>query len=166
VTQPDVSSLEIAGDVLAFWHPTDDTPIDETYLPWGPVAPASSADKGLRIKNMSNGYTATDVIIAVADPIDPDLLSARSSHLLSPDSLTFTETIDVGDLAPQAVSGLFLLRRVTDPHAPDGDAGFTITATATAWLPGTRSNAAADGQGDNGQSDNPDAETTGTDGAP
>lgn len=132
---------------LVFYHPVDDEPIDESFLPWGPVAAGSSADARVRVRNTSDGYIAQAVIVALAGPVD-DAADASGQHLISADgAATFAATADLGDLRPQATSEPVVLRRVTPPDAEAGPAAFTLTASATAWLPavaeGTTAAAAA-----------------------
>lgn len=122
---------------LLFWHPVDDAPIDDTFIPPpAAVAPGSSADVRLRVRNDSDSYAATTVVIAVAGPADADATADVSGeYFLSADGTYFAGTLDLPALAPQSISDAFYLRRVTGPDAPDGGGGFTLTATATSWAP-------------------------------
>lgn len=142
-TPTTVDDFDTADGSLIFWHPVDDEPITETFLPWGDVAPGSSADQRLRVRNASDDYTAAAVVVAVGDPADPDAVSAAGQHLVSADGYTFTPAVDIGDLAPGATSDPIVLRRITAPETPDGPAGFTLTATATTWQPATADTTAA-----------------------
>lgn len=121
-------------DVLAFWHPYRDEALTENYLPWGPVARGSSADKPVRVRNLSAAYTAVDVVVSVtemgiAEPTRP----VATQHLLSTDGRRFTATVHLGALPPGAVSGLITLRRVTAVDADLGDGDFQLLAHPTEW---------------------------------
>lgn len=135
MTAAALDDFDDAEGGLAFWHPVDDEAIDETFLPWGPVAAGSSDDARVRVRNTSDGYTAQDVTVALAGPVD-DAVDASGQHLVSADGgATFAATADLGDLAPQATSEPVVLRRVTPPDTPPGPSAFTMTALAGAWLP-------------------------------
>lgn len=134
MTAPTVEDLDGLEDELAFWHPTDDAEASEALLAWGTVARSSSDDLRLRVRNLSGVYWARDVIIAVAEPGAQTLTRpVADQHLLSVDGHTFAATAAIGDLAPQAISGQLVLRRVVAADADEGPAGFLLTADAGAW---------------------------------
>lgn len=147
-TPTTVDDFDTADGTLIFWHPVDDEPITETFLPWGDVAPGSSADQRLRVRNASDDYTATAVIVAVGDPADPTATSAAGQHLVCADGNVFASAVDIGDLAPGATSDPIVLRRITAPDSAPGPAGFTLTATATSWQPAAADVDAATAAGD------------------
>lgn len=120
---------------LAFWHPTDNAELTETYLPAGNVAAGSSTDVRLRVKNTSTDYTASDVTVAVAGPADPAAADGSPMHLLSVDADTFTPSVPVGDLAAGQVSDPVTVRRTTAPDAAAQTYAYTLTATAGGWQP-------------------------------
>lgn len=152
MTAPVLDDLDLADDGLVFYHPVNDEEIDETYLPWGTVAAASSDDRRIRVCNTSADYTATGVVVAFAAPLDPGAVSAAAAHYASADGATFLGRLTLGDLLPHAISAPITLRRVTPPGAPAGDQGFLLTATATEWIP-----AAGDPTGGAGGGYDPDA---------
>lgn len=123
---------------LVFRHPVDDADLDETYLQAAAVAVASSAELPLRVRNDSEHYIAAGVEVAAGAPEPAAGLTDGSAQvLLSTDGAVYAPSVSLGDLAPQQVSGLLWLRRVTPPETPEGGYGFQLTATATAWLPAT-----------------------------
>lgn len=134
VEDPAVALTGIA-DYLALWHPVTDEQITEDYLDWGLVAPASSDDRTLRVKNCSAAYWAADITVAVINPetADPDTVGVAGQHLLSVDGGLFLASIGVGDLAPGAISAPFTLRRIVDPDTGAGTGSFALTATAADW---------------------------------
>lgn len=140
MTDPEPASLDDFVDAaggLLFWHPVDDEPIDESYLPWGDIGPGSSDDKPVRLRNDSDTYTAVGCTVAVAGPEDPDDPSCAASHLLSADGYAFAESISIGDLAPGALSEPFVLRRITGPDTPEGPSWLLLVAMPTTWEPAT-----------------------------
>jgi len=96
-------------DDLAFYDYADPSAAI-TALNLGTVAPRSSADSLLLIYNGSDSYQANDVTVTVTGD-DADQL------LLSLDGDSFTVSIDVGTIAPNATSPAFYLRRVTPSTA-------------------------------------------------
>lgn len=150
-----VSSIDQLTDTfggLAFWHPLSDVPLPDGWLDWGSVAAGSSADLTCRVRNLSDDYTATGILVEVDGPLVASVTDVSGAHYLSADGQTFTATCAVADLAPGQTSDPFTIRRVTAPDAA-GAGGFSLTATAAAWYP-----AAAGGTDDSTSS------TTGDDG--
>lgn len=113
-------------DYLAFWHPSLDEQIDEDHLDFGAVAAGSSGDLLVRVRNCSDTYWATGVLLAV----DADEPAVR--HLLSQDAARFTATLQLAALAPLSVTDPITLRQVIAPGAT-GDHLFRLTAAATGW---------------------------------
>jgi hypothetical protein len=96
-----------------------------TALPLSNVAPSSSADSGLWITNDSD-YRAEDVVVQVS--------GTNSNQLwLSLDGITFTPSIDVGDISPGGASIPFWLRRVTASTDALGGCSASIVATPASW---------------------------------
>lgn len=95
-------------------------------LPLGPVAPRSSDDLLMQVRNTSGSYQATEVTVAVSGDDAEQLL-------LSLDGDIFTPTITVGDIPPGAGGAVFTLRRVTPSTAVDGAASAVLTATPSGW---------------------------------
>lgn len=124
---------ETLTDYLTLWHPVADEEMDEYYLNWGPAAPGSSADVPVRVKNMSEVYFANDIVLSVYDTGDVATPSVAAQHLVSVDGATFAATVNMGDLAPQAISGPVTLRRVTDPAAQLDEFDFLLHADPTSW---------------------------------
>lgn len=131
---PDEGAFTALADVLAFWDPVLDEQATDDDLAWGVVAPASSADLRLRVRNLSDDYTAAGVVLGFADD-GSYTLGPAVQHGLSGDGQSFTAVLELGDLAPQATSGPVWVRRFTDPGADLGPAVFTLSATPSAWLP-------------------------------
>ncbi len=97
-----------------------------TALPWGTVAPGSSADQTFRVRNDSDLYTATEVLVSLTGTGSVD-------HYLSTDEVVYTATAELGDLAPSGVSDTITLRRVTPTGASTGAGTCTLRLQAAAW---------------------------------
>lgn len=118
-------------DRLRFWHPTLDQEIDGAYFDFGDQPVGTTITKQFRVKNNSSTLTANTVT-------------------LTRDSLSFTEvqtgltfntggadqtTLNIGNLAPGAISSVITLKRVilaneTPVSVPKEG---RITAAATTW---------------------------------
>lgn len=154
---PTLDELVDADDVLLFYDPIDDTAIDDTYLPAGPVAPAGSGDTLIRVYNASDDYTATAVVVAcAAADDDAATLDGAPQILVSADGTVFAGTCALGDLPPHAVSDAVTVRRITGPGTPGGQYTYVLTATAGGWAPAGAA-AAGDVPADTGADEvNPD----------
>lgn len=121
------------SDLVYFLHPSQWRPLEYTDLAWGVCPRGSSADMILRVRNDSALYVARGVSVDVV-ATGGDEPSVAQGHLLSADAgVTFTPTVPVGDLPPQAISPLLTLRRITAPDAPLGAATFHLRVQVTSW---------------------------------
>lgn len=128
---------DLVADTLAFWHGSLDVEATDELLQWGPVAPGSSDERELRVRNLSDSYWAAAVVVAVTGPDYPGApASVAEQHWLSTDGDRFTASVALGDLGPRAISPVLTLRRVTPPDAAPGDGGFMVVATAADWYAG------------------------------
>ena len=123
---------EVAEDVLAFWHPTLNAPLDEHYFQWGHVARSSSADRQFRMRNQSFLYTAAGITVSVTE-IVAATRSVAAQHYLSTNGSTFTAALSIGNLAPRGITEILTLRRVVALDADIGDGDFQLLAHADEW---------------------------------
>jgi hypothetical protein len=122
-------------DCLEFWHPTRDQPADEATLDWGVIARSSSADRLIRLRNLSTAYVASGVVVSVEElGVFEPARSIAAQHLLSLDGRRFQSTVELGDLAPRAVGPPITVRRVTAPDADYGLGEYQLLAHPTAWV--------------------------------
>lgn len=117
---------------LALWHPTLDQRITPAYFDWGNVPRSSSADRTFRVKNLSTVQTANSVRVA-QEILTDTTPSVVGQHTLSVDAVTFLAQVNVGALAPNAISGLVTLRRVTPSDAVMSVWSHRVFAEATTW---------------------------------
>lgn len=101
---------------LAIWHPTLDQRVTPAYFDWGNVPRSSSADLTFRVKNLSATLTAGSVRVAMEASSDTTP-SVPGQHSLSTDGTTFLAQVNIGSLAPGAISAPLTLRRVTPSNA-------------------------------------------------
>lgn len=103
------------------------------YYNWGEVIRRSSADKYLRVANLSTVYTAHVVTLTVADTGSAASPSQAAMHLLSADGLVFRASLEIGDLPPGTTSEILTLRRVVPSDADLGAWTYRIMATPVVW---------------------------------
>lgn len=117
---------------LVLWHPTSDQRITPAWFDWGNVPRSSSADRTFRVKNNSSSLTATAIRVA-QDVLTDATPSVPGQHLLSIDGVVFTPQVDIGNLAPGAISGVLTLRRATPANAQLSAWAHRVYAEATSW---------------------------------
>ncbi len=129
-----MADIQEVQDTLMFWHPTLDFRTPSDYFNWGIVGPGSSEDRTFRVRNNSFLYTAEGVVVSLEhlDRYTP-ALPEPVQHFLSTNGRRFTATVNLGNLAPRALSDLVTLRRVTSRDADEGLGEFHLSAEATDW---------------------------------
>lgn len=120
-------------DRLVMWDPTASSLLAANALDWGNTPRSSSADRTFRIKNVSTTQTAQGIIISGEANTD-FTPSVPGQYLYSSNGTTFTATLNIGDLAPTAVSSVLTIRRVTPSNAALGVHAFRVKAAATTWV--------------------------------
>lgn len=123
-TAPDADPVVGTGELLAFWGHAVDAPL--TGILFGTVPARSSDDVRMRVKNRSEDYTATTVSVTTEG-------SPGWQFLFSLDARVFTGVLNLGDLAPTAVSPLIWLRRVTPAAASPASYQVQMRVHAASW---------------------------------
>lgn len=121
-----------ALNALELWHPTADEKLPPAWLDWGNTPRGSSEDRTFRVKNISTTSTAEAVRVAF-DVLTDGSPSVPGQHLLSYGGGSFLAQVNVGDLAPGAISGAVTVRRVTASNAQLGVFAFRVFAEPDAW---------------------------------
>lgn len=117
---------------LALWHPTLDQRVTPAYFDWGNSPRASSADLTFRVKNLSPTLSADDIRVAT-EALTDGTPSVPGQHSLSVGGGAFLAQVNVGDLAPAALSSVVTLRRITPSNAQIGLFALRVFAEADAW---------------------------------
>lgn len=109
--EPDVDRLEL-------WHPTLDQKVVPSHFEFGDVPQNSTRDVTFRVKNLSPTQTATGVIVDMGVPTDPTP-SFDAAHLFTHAAVapSWLAQINIGDLAPSAVSSLVTVRQTLQSTA-------------------------------------------------
>ena len=139
---PDIEALHIWGEIapaeqkdrLVFWNVTSDTKMSPATLDFGDVPRSSSADKVVRVKNISPTKQANNIRVSF------DILTDASSgpsvpaqHTLSYSGGAFIAQVNIGALGPGAISGPITIRRVTPSNAQYGQFAPRVNAIADSW---------------------------------
>lgn len=117
---------------LVLWHPTLDQRVTPSFFDWGDVPRSSSADKTFRVKNLSATLSANSIRVA-QDVLTDTTPSVPGQHTLSTDGTTFLAQVNVGTLAPGAISAITTLRRVTPSNAVLSLWAHRVFAEANSW---------------------------------
>lgn len=123
----------VSSHRLMVWDHHRDQPLSTSKLDWGDVSRGDSRYYPFRIRNLSDTYSASGVIVSVEDIGAPAVPSVASQHFLSMDTLEFTSTVNVGDIAPGGVSDIVYIMRAVAPTAQLGLWPFRVLATASGW---------------------------------
>lgn len=118
-------------DRLAFWSATADQKMPPATPDFGDVPRSSSDDFVVRVKNLSATKTAGNVIVSF-DILTDGVPTVPAQHLVSTDGVTFTAQVNIGSLAPGAISAPVTVRRVTPSNAQLG-----LWAPRMSAVPGT-----------------------------
>lgn len=118
---------------LKFWQPSPtDAEVAGAFFDWGNTPRGSSADKTFRIKNTHGTLTANSITISV-EALTDTAPSVPGQFLLSTDGVTFTASINIGNLASGAISGTLYVRRNTASNAVLGVWAARLLAIAGNW---------------------------------
>lgn len=117
-------------DGVEFWHPTLDQRLDP--VEYGNVPRGNQADMTFRIKNMSASLTANAVVLS-AEALSDASPSVADDFTFAPDGSTFTSTLDIGNLAPGAISSVVTVRKQTGVDAALGLWWPRLLADPTSW---------------------------------
>lgn len=128
----DVSS-SATDDRLSFREASSDVEVGPTHFDWGNVPRASSADKTFRVKNLSTDQTAQSVEV-FPEALTPGIPSVAGMLMLSLDGVTFTPSVNLGDLSPGEVSPVITTRRVIPANAQVSVWSARFVADADTWV--------------------------------
>lgn len=121
-----------APDRLRIWHPTSDVEVAGYHFDFGDVPRAAVVSKTFRVKNPSATLTANDVTLSV-EALSDTSPSNVSQYEFSDDGTNFSSTLNIGNLAPGATSGVITLRRTTNVNATLGIWTCRFVASAASY---------------------------------
>lgn len=123
-----------APNRLRFWHPTLDQEIPGAYFDFGDVARNTVLDKTFRVKNPSATLTAYSVSLTREALTDTSPTNV-SAYQFSSDGVTFSDSLNLGDLAPSAISPVVYVRRTTPASAVLALWNVRFVASAASYAP-------------------------------
>lgn len=121
-------------DRLRLWHPTLDQVLTGAYFDLGDVPRGNVVNKTFRVKNNSATLTANNVLITIDAPTDttPTVVSQLAWAVPAAPSV-FDNTPNIGNIAPEAISGILTLRLTAAANASLSTWRQRIRAAATTW---------------------------------
>lgn len=128
----------VSPNRLRVWHPTLDQAMDlnanGAYLDWGNAMQGSSEDRTFRIKNESDTLTANNVVVSAETPTtDHATIPFVGQLSLSLDGVSFAQQQNIVAIAPNAISPVITVRRVTPSNAPISVWWARIAMAANTW---------------------------------
>jgi hypothetical protein len=119
-------------DRLRFWHPTTDTEVLGPHFDYGDLLQGQTAIVQFRVKNNSTTKTANAVVVA-DDALSVPSPTLASQTMFSSDGTTYTATLNIGNLAPGALSAVLRARLVLVASARVGPWRQRFKATPGTW---------------------------------
>ena len=114
-------------DRLIFWEPVTNAATSGAYFDWGDVVQGSSYTKQFRIKNNSATLTANGVTLSTGAE------TFAMSLTYSTDNVTYNSSLNIGNLAPGALSSVVYVRRSVPAAEPLRIQACRMKASATSW---------------------------------
>lgn len=114
-----LNALHIYGNIASgqnpdrarIWHPTLNQEVGGAYFDWGDVARSTSASLPFRVKNNSATKTATSVTVAAEILTDATPTMSTMFEFSDDAGVSWSSSVNIGDLAPSAVSSVLYVRR-------------------------------------------------------
>jgi hypothetical protein len=124
-----------SGNALSLWHPSSNQPLTDfpTYLDWGDRPRGGAVlTKTVRVKNVSSALTAQGVKVSASALTDAAAPSLVDQYAFATGG-GYQTLLDIGDLAPGAVSGVITIRLTLDIATQLGLWTQRVLAVPTAW---------------------------------
>ncbi len=121
------------ASTLRLWHATLNSELaGGAEFDWGDVTAGSGADRTFRVKNTSATQTAQSILLGTEILYDGSP-TVPPQFTFSADGVNFSSSLNIGDLAPGAISGVITRRRGTPVGSPTGLWAPRFAAVAGAW---------------------------------
>lgn len=115
-------------DRLEYWDPTINQQAAKDALNFGDTVQGSTYTKQIRVKNLSNSKTASNVVMS-ADNAAGGGTELATAIQFSLDNTTYAPTLDIGNLTPGQVSPIVYVRRVVGLSEPPAIRSARVIAT-------------------------------------
>lgn len=119
-------------DRLRWWQPVTDAEVTGPFFDLGDVPRGNTDIVQFRIKNNSATLTANSIGIS-AEALTDTTPTNVGQHQFSTDGVSYSSTINIGNLAPGALSGVLYMRRDTSASAVLSLWWTRFVATAASW---------------------------------
>lgn len=120
-----------SGFGLELWHPTLDQRLTQPNLYYGDVPRSTSGDLTFRVKNSSPTLTANSITV---QPLGSyETTPTNASQFTLSNGGAYASSVNIGNLAPGAISSVVTLRRSTLSNAVTGVWAVRVRATAGSW---------------------------------
>lgn len=110
-------SYNAAVNRVAPWESALDIPLAQDSMSWGDVAPGSTQDRTLRLKNMSPAQSANNILVYAEDEYNYPT-SMASQILLSLDGISWSTSVTLTAISSMSISPLIRVRRTTPVNSP------------------------------------------------
>lgn len=119
-------------DRLRIWHPTNDAEVTGAFFDFSEVARGTNQTKQFRVKNNSSTLTANSIALTLEARTDanPTLIG---QFQLSTDNSTFASSINIGNLAPGAISSVLYIKDTAASNAALSLWDVRVNTVATSW---------------------------------
>lgn len=114
-------------DRLIFWEPVNNNATGGAYFDWGDLIQGSSQTKQFRIKNNSSTKTANSITLSAG------VETYGMSAAFSLDNVTYSATLNIGTLAPGAISSVIYVKRTVPANEPLQLQAIHYKASAASW---------------------------------
>lgn len=114
-------------DRLIFWESLNDNETPAAYFDWGDIPRSTAQTKQFRIKNNSATQTANSITISAGAQTYTMALE------LSVDNVSFSSSVNIGNLGPGVVSSTLYVRRTIPADEPLRAQAIRLSAVAASW---------------------------------
>lgn len=121
--------------ILELVEASSDNLISPSNFDWGDIAQGGTAQSTFRVKNRSSLFTATNVEVSF-DTFFDSTPSLVGQHEFSLDGSTWSQTLDVGNVAPLGFSPTITMRATIDPTQPLGLWWGRMNVVTESWTAG------------------------------
>jgi hypothetical protein len=115
-------------DRLSFWHPVTNAELTPDF-DFTDIARGATTVLQFRVKNVSPSKTAHSITVETGE--GPSHGNSSTYTEVSTDNITYSSSINIGNLGPGSISSILYLRSEPPTNAELGPQTFRLTPTAT-----------------------------------
>jgi hypothetical protein len=118
---------------LEFWQPVTNAEASPALFDYAEIPQSSTNTKQFRVKNMHSTLTANSIVVTAADVMKDAAVALGSQIQVSTDNVTFTSTVNIGNLAAGAISPILYHRWNPAANATLSMWSARVSAVAGSW---------------------------------